>query len=277
MTTRTLCFPPGSIVPAGLYRSTGSGRTRYFDGSTPVPGSVNSSSWQQVADHYRVVRTAAGTRAHGALPEAPGHPVRFAAGTLVSPGEYRNAASGAVRYFDGTTRLPGGVNATSWQQVSDHYHPHRESARRPLIAFPVSERARKAGRATAVVVGPPAAPNAGELAVELLDRVNAGDAEAVAELFTPDAELFFPVGRLLVCHRGHAQLQKFLAWLRANLRTHELSIERVSGAEPSVTVDFDARGRDVWGTAFDRPAAMMLEAGDGRIRMAHVCLGASRI
>ncbi|MGH7749719.1 MAG: hypothetical protein ACREQ5_33880, partial [Candidatus Dormibacteria bacterium] len=122
MATRPVRFPPGSVVPAGLYRSFGSGRVRYFDGGTPLPGSVNSSSWQQVADHYRVVQTSRGPALHCAVPDAPTHPVRFAAGTVVSPGEYRNAYSGAVRYFDGTTPLPGSVNSSSWQQVSDHYH-----------------------------------------------------------------------------------------------------------------------------------------------------------
>ncbi len=287
MSTRPVRFPPGSVVPAGLYRSTGSGRTRYLDGSTPLPGSVNSSSWQQVADHYRVVQTSAGTAPHGVVPEAPRHPVRFAAGSVVSPGEYRNASSGAVRYFDGTTPLPGGVNATSWQQVSDHYHHHRERAaqdRRPLIAFPVSSTERDAATATAtlgtaVAATPaaPAVPNAGELAVQLLDLLNARNAEAVAALFTPDAHLFFPIGKVLVCNRGHAQLRKFLAWLQANVRTHELSIERISGAERSVTVDFDARGRRVSGGAFDRPVAMALEAEGGRIRMVHVCLGTPRL
>ena len=52
----------------------------------------------------------------------PKHGVRFAPGTLVSPGEYRNVDTGQVRYFDGNTPLPGKVNASSWQQISDHYH-----------------------------------------------------------------------------------------------------------------------------------------------------------
>jgi hypothetical protein len=289
MATRPVRFPPGSIVPAGLYRSTGSGRTRYFDGSTPLPGSVNSSSWQQLADHYRVVQTGARTMPHGPAPEAQTHPVRFAAGTVVSPGEYRNATSGAVRYFDGTTPLPGGVNATSWQQVSDHYHHHRERGaqdRRPLIAVPVSDPSREAVAATAVattsvaataVAAPPATPNAGELAVELVERVNAGDAEDIAALFTPDAFVFFPLGRILVCHRGTAQLRKFLAWLEANVRTRTLSVERMNGAGASVTVDFDARGRTASGDAFNRPVAMVLEADDGHIRMVHICLGAARV
>jgi ketosteroid isomerase-like protein len=285
MATRPLRFPPGSLVPAGLYRSTGSGRTRYFDGSTPLPGSVNSSSWRPVADHCRVVQSSAPTAPHGTVPEAPRHPVRFAAGSVVSPGEYRNATSGAVRYFDGTTPLPGGVNATSWQQVSDHYHHHRERGaqdRRPLIAVPPSSPAPEAAgtaAATAVLARPeaPAAPNAGELAVELVERVNAGDAEDIATLFTPDAFVFFPLGGILVCHRGTAQLLKFLAWLQANVRTRTLSVERMNGAGASVTVDFDARGRTASGTAFNCPVAMVVEAEDGRIRTVHVCLGASRV
>ncbi|MDB5065142.1 MAG: SnoaL-like domain [Chloroflexi bacterium] len=285
MATRPVRFPPGSIVPAGLYRSTGSGRTRYFDGSTPLPGSVNSSSWQQLADHYRVVETGARTMPHGPVPEASTHPVRFAAGTVVSPGEYRNASSGAVRYFDGTTPLPGGVNATSWQQVSDHYHHHRERGaqdRRPLIAFPPSSPAPEAVAGTATVatvavLARPAAPNAGELAVELVERVNAGDAEDIAALFTADAVVFFPLGRILICHRGTAQLRKFLDWLEANVRTRTLSVERMNGAGTSVTVDFDVRGRTASGAAFNRPVAMVLEADDGRIKMVHICLGAPRV
>ncbi|HEY0409376.1 MAG TPA: nuclear transport factor 2 family protein [Candidatus Dormibacteraeota bacterium] len=286
MATRPVRFPPGSIVPAGLYRSTGSGRTRYFDGGTPLPGSVNSSSWQQVADHYRVVQTSPPAAPHATMPQAPRHPVRFAAGSVVSPGEYRNASSGVVRYFDGTTPLPGGVNATSWQQVSDHYHAHRERAgqdRRPLIALPVADPDREPVTATAVAVtavvarpAAPAAPNAGELAAELVERVNMGDAEAIAALFTPDAFLFFPLGRVLVCHRGTAQLRTFLAWLQANVRTRTLSVERMNGDGASMTVAVDARGRTASGAAFTRPVAMVLEADGGRIRMVHICLGAAR-
>ncbi len=282
MATRPVRFPPGSVVPAGLYRSTGNGRTRYFDGGTPLPGSTNSSSWQQVADHYRVVQIgAAPTAPHGTVPEAPRHPVRFAAGSVVSPGEYRNATSGAVRYFDGTTPLPGGVNATSWQQVSDHYHAHRERGaqdRRPLIAVPPSSPAREpAAAAATALLARPAAPNAGELAAELVERLNAGDAEAIAELFVPEAFLFYPLDGFLVCHRGTAQLRSFLAWLQANVRTQTLSVERMNGAGASVTVDFDARGRTASGAAFNRPVAMVVEADGGRIRMVHVCLGAPRV
>jgi ketosteroid isomerase-like protein len=297
MATRPVRFPPGSVPPAGLYRSTGTGRVRYLDGSTPLPGSVNSSSWQQVADHYRVVQTSRGPARHGTVPDAPTHPVRFAAGTMVSPGEYRNTTSGAVRYFDGSTALPGGVNATSWQQVSDHYHAHRERTehdRRPLIAFPAPRPFREAVAATASLTGTavlappapaaptapaaPAAPaNAGELAVELFRRLNAGDAEGIAELFAPEAHVFLPIGSILVCHRGPRQLRSCLAWLRANLETHTLSIERVSGVETNVTVDFDARGRAAWGESFDRPAAMVLESDGGRIRLVHVALGMPRV
>ncbi|HEX6492195.1 MAG TPA: nuclear transport factor 2 family protein [Candidatus Dormibacteraeota bacterium] len=289
MAPRPVRFPPGSIPPAGLYRSTGSGRTRFFDGGTPLPGSVNSSSWQQVSDHYRVVETAPDPLArHVAVTDAH-HAVRFAAGTVVSPGEYRNAASGAVRYFDGATPLPGGVNGSSWQQVSDHYHAHNERSehdRRPLIEFPAPPRVREPAAATAVLEAPavvapsapsvPSAPaNAGELAVELIRRVNDGE-DAVAELFAHDAHLFFPVGSLLVCHRGHAQLRRFLEWLRANLEDHTLSIERVSGEEDAVTVDFDTRGRVMSGEDFDRPGALMVEARGGLIRMVHIALGARR-
>ena len=48
--------------------------------------------------------------------------MRFTAGTIVSAGEYRNTETGAVHYFDGNTPLPGGANAASWQQISDHFH-----------------------------------------------------------------------------------------------------------------------------------------------------------
>jgi hypothetical protein len=55
--------------------------------------------------------------------------VLFAPGTIVSPGEYRNCATGEVRYFDGYTPLPGRVDAASWQRVSDLYHPIRPGRR----------------------------------------------------------------------------------------------------------------------------------------------------
>jgi hypothetical protein len=123
----------------------------------------------------------------------------------------------------------------------------------------------------------PAAPaNAGELAVELFRRLNLSDTDSVAELFAPEAHVFLPIGSILVCHRGPRQLRSCLAWLRANLETHTLSIERVSGVETNVTVDFDARGRAAWGESFDRPAAMVLESDRGRIRLVHVALGTPR-
>jgi hypothetical protein len=290
--TRPVRFPPGSVPPAGLYRSTGSGRIRFFDGGTPLPGSVNSSSWQQVSDHYRVVESAPDPLARHAAVSDVHHGVRFAAGTVVSPGEYRNGASGAVRYFDGATPLPGGVNGSSWQQVSDHYHAHTgrsEHDRRPLITLPPVQPAVReavAASAAAVVEAPPvvapsapaalpALPNAGELAVELLRRLNDGE-DAVTDLFADSAHLFFPVGPLLVCQRGHAQLRRFVAWLRANLEDHTLNVERVSGAENSVTVDFDTRGRVASGEGFDRPGAIMVEAKGGRITLVHVALGRQR-
>jgi hypothetical protein len=58
----------------------------------------------------------------------PKHGVRFGPGTVVSPGEYRNVETGQVRYFDGSTPLPGKVNAASWQQISDHYHSGESGA-----------------------------------------------------------------------------------------------------------------------------------------------------
>lgn len=54
------------------------------------------------------------------------HIIRFAPGTVVSAGEYRNLETGAIRFFDGNTPLPGGPNSAAWQQVSDHYHAHSE-------------------------------------------------------------------------------------------------------------------------------------------------------
>ncbi|HEX3607128.1 MAG TPA: nuclear transport factor 2 family protein [Candidatus Dormibacteraeota bacterium] len=273
-------------MPAGMYRSGGSGRVRYFDGSTPLPGSTNSSSWQQLSDHYRVVKTCALAAPHASAPDATRHPVRFAAGTVVSPGEYRNAYSGRVRYFDGTTPLPGGVNATSWQQVSDHFHAHPEQAghdRRPLIAPPPVAPARElvtaaAPAATAVAAPPAPAPaNAGELAVALVEHVAGADDEAVIALFAPDAHLFLPLGSLLVCQRGHAQLRRLLTWLRANLSLQTLDVERINGVEENVTVDFDTRGTTAAGVAFNRPGAMVVEARDGRIRLVHLALGAARV
>jgi len=83
---------------------------------------VNAPSWQQVSDHYHAPQPDTMPAPHAALPESPTRPVLFAAGALVSPGEYRNTRTGEIRYFDGNTPLPGKVNAPSWQQVSDHYH-----------------------------------------------------------------------------------------------------------------------------------------------------------
>jgi hypothetical protein len=116
-------FAPGTIVSPGEYRNVETGQTRYFDGNTPLPGKVNASSWQQISDHYHSGETVVHGRHH--MPDqvsthAGG--VRFAPGTVVSAGEYRNVETGHVSYFDGNTPLPGKGNAASWQQISDHYH-----------------------------------------------------------------------------------------------------------------------------------------------------------
>ena len=117
-------FGPGTVVSPGEYRNTETGAIRYFDGNTPIPGSVNSPSWQQVSDHYHAQQpdTATDSGEHRHEPDRVSRPVTFAPGAMVSPGEYRNVDTGAVRYFDGNTPLPGGVNAARWVQVSDHYH-----------------------------------------------------------------------------------------------------------------------------------------------------------
>ena len=122
---RGVRFAAGTVVSPGEYRNCDTGAVRYFDGNTPLPGGVNSASWQQVSDHHHP--SAEATSSRGSLPETASHPVRFAAGTVVSPGEYRNTDTGTVRFFDGSTPLPGGVNAASWQQVSDHHHPSAEA------------------------------------------------------------------------------------------------------------------------------------------------------
>jgi len=56
------------------------------------------------------------------MPDQVTHEVRFAPGTIVSPGEYRNVETGDVHYFDGNSPLPGKTNAAAWQQISDHFH-----------------------------------------------------------------------------------------------------------------------------------------------------------
>ncbi|MBV8196162.1 MAG: hypothetical protein JOY80_11625 [Candidatus Dormibacteraeota bacterium] len=114
-------FAPGTVVSPGEYRNCETGAVRYFDGQTPLPGSPNSSGWQQVSDHYHAK---AGVATARSMPDSVSRGVRFTPGTVVSPGEYRNCETGVVRYFDGKTPLPGSVNSASWQQVSDHYHAH---------------------------------------------------------------------------------------------------------------------------------------------------------
>jgi hypothetical protein len=113
-------FAPGTVVSPGEYRNLETGAVRFFDGQTPLPGSPNSASWQQVSDHYHAqADQSPGSRS---MPDSGSRGVRFTPGTVVSPGQYRNVETGVMRYFDGKTPLPGGVNAASWQQVSDHYH-----------------------------------------------------------------------------------------------------------------------------------------------------------
>jgi hypothetical protein len=125
MSDRGVRFRPGTIVSPGEYRQTETGATRYLDGNTPLPGGVNSASWKQVSDHHHPNSG----RAKPAVRSTPDSPssagVRFPAGAVVSVGEYRNAQTGAIRYFDGNSPLPGGANSASWQQVSDHHHPEQ--------------------------------------------------------------------------------------------------------------------------------------------------------
>jgi hypothetical protein len=112
-------FAAGTMVGPGEYRNTKTGTTRYFDGQTPLPGGVNAPSWEQVSDHYHAEMQTP-PQVHHEPP--PAHPVRFAPGTMVSAGEYRNTVTGEHRFFDGNTPLPGPVNGPAWQQVSDHQH-----------------------------------------------------------------------------------------------------------------------------------------------------------
>jgi hypothetical protein len=119
-------FAPGTLVSPGEYRNVESGQVRYFDGNSPLPGQVNAASWQQISDHYHP--SEAGAHGRHNMPDQVTQGVRFAPGTLVSPGEYRNAETGEVRYFDGNSPLPGKGNAASWQQISDHYHPGEAGA-----------------------------------------------------------------------------------------------------------------------------------------------------
>ena len=128
---RAVRFTPGTMVPAGEYRNCDTGAVHYFDGSTPIPGSANSASWEQVSDHYRYRPERAAHTEHALHGSGGEHHVRFAAGTLVAAGEYRNVDTGAVHYFDGSTPLPGKANSASWEQVSDHYHHHPERAAHP--------------------------------------------------------------------------------------------------------------------------------------------------
>ena len=117
-------FAPGTVVSPGEYRNLETGAIRFFDGQTPLPGSPNSASWQQVSDHYHA-HAEQPSGAHAA-PDMASHGVRFSPGTVVSAGEYRNTETGVIRFFDGATPLPGSTNAAAWQQVSDHYHAHTE-------------------------------------------------------------------------------------------------------------------------------------------------------
>jgi len=127
--SRPVLFAPGAMVSAGEYRNVESGAVRYFDGNTALPGNVNSGAWEQVSDHYHAQDL--DTADHRTSPERVSRPVRFSAGAMVSPGEYRNVETGTVRYFDGNTPLPGGSpNSASWEQVSDHYHARDEELHR---------------------------------------------------------------------------------------------------------------------------------------------------
>lgn len=113
-------FAPGTVVSPGEYRNVETGRVRYFDGGSPLPGLVNASSWQQISDHYHAGESSGPVR--HTMPDQVTHEVRFAPGTIVSPGEYRNVETGDVHYFDGNSPLPGKANSAVWQQISDHFH-----------------------------------------------------------------------------------------------------------------------------------------------------------
>jgi hypothetical protein len=134
MPQRGVRFGPGIVVSPGEYRNTDTGAIRWFDGSTPIPGSVNAPAWEQVSDHYhaQLPDRATATGGHRTEPDRVSRPITFSPGTLVSPGEYRNLDTGAVRFFDGNTPLPGSANSASWVQVSDHYHASDAEMRKPV-------------------------------------------------------------------------------------------------------------------------------------------------
>jgi hypothetical protein len=120
MSKQGVRFAAGTVVSPGEYRNVETGQVRYFDGSSPLPGLVNAASWQQISDHYHAGESAGPVR--HTMPDQVTHEVRFAPGTMVSPGEYRNVETSDVRYFDGNSPLPGKANAAAWQQISDHFH-----------------------------------------------------------------------------------------------------------------------------------------------------------
>jgi hypothetical protein len=120
MSKQGVRFAAGTVVSPGEYRNVETGQVRYFDGSSPLPGMVNAASWQQISDHYHAGGSTDPVR--HTMPDQVTHEVRYGAGTMVSPGEYRNVETGEVRYFDGNSPLPGKANSASWQQISDHYH-----------------------------------------------------------------------------------------------------------------------------------------------------------
>jgi hypothetical protein len=152
MSKQGVRFGPGTIASPGEYRNCDTGAVRYFDGSTPLPGGVNSASWQQISDHYHAGDSSA-TESHGRNPDQSSKGVRFAPGAVVSPGEYRNCDTGAVRYFDGSTPIPGSVNSASWQQISDHYHAGEAAAESHRSTPERSSRGVRFGPGTVVSPG----------------------------------------------------------------------------------------------------------------------------
>jgi ketosteroid isomerase-like protein len=90
----------------------------------------------------------------------------------------------------------------------------------------------------------------GQVAVELMRRLNQRDVDGAVALLAPDAELFVPRHAPRTVYRGPG-LRDVHAWLVDAYPTSTFAIQRVTAGETGATVEFEAAGTSRGGQRVD--------------------------
>jgi ketosteroid isomerase-like protein len=104
-----------------------------------------------------------------------------------------------------------------------------------------------------------------DLAAELVRLLNQGDVDGAADLFAPDAELFFPRFAPRTVYRGEGELREFVRWLGEALPRRTLAVDRITATDRGATVEFETAGTSSQGHEFDNSGVIVLDVAAGRI------------